>query len=561
MATSNPIFEVPELLQVFLERLENPSDAARLACVCRRLFDSCMPFAWKRVSSTTQLLRLLPGVTISKTKDVEMRDRHIVELPKILVEADLTRFHFYAAFVKILDMFEFVDKPMHWTILNWEWIFLHSRAQPLLPNLHTLTFTNVTEWCQPAHIWLTLFLSPQLSTFESRKISHYPTCFTLPASQFILVAIADMCPRIHTLGFLPAAGGVMNGTFLLPRGMDLRPYHRYNPGPLFSRMEHLTTLRVETEIRTLSRLSSWRRFFTVRWLEVNLESSYFTDDRPLPFDPFPNLRHLGVLNCPYQLMPNLPSSITALTSLQLHFNYFPNDFHEILSKIAEYNPCLLDLSIHPFYDYPFAFNTDGRRWPLLESATLEPLARLTRLEHFCLSDLIIVSPNQDAAEVLSHIGGLLPNLKVLEVPHQVIPMSKLPKVVLHLPRLEFLSVTVTEQTVVGQPEVGPPTSALRILESEFERGFVRAVRKNKLAEDADKTIARYLASLCVNVRILNRPGRDWKCSTEESAAASGVITSINEHLSALAPRGSTPYKSATYPTLQTPWQSLPKELR
>ncbi|KAG8766347.1 hypothetical protein FRC12_006941, partial [Ceratobasidium sp. 428] len=105
MATFNPIFEVPELLQVFLERLESPGDAARLACVCRCLFDSCMPFAWKRVNSTTQLLRLLPGVTISKIKDVEMRDRHIIELPKILVEADLTRFRFYAAFVKILDMF------------------------------------------------------------------------------------------------------------------------------------------------------------------------------------------------------------------------------------------------------------------------------------------------------------------------------------------------------------------------------------------------------------------------------------------------------------------------
>ncbi|KAG8694963.1 hypothetical protein FRC09_009483 [Ceratobasidium sp. 395] len=482
----NPLFEVPELLQAILERLDTPRDAGRLACVCRRLFDSCMPFAWKRVSSATQLLRLLPGVTISKTKDATMPDSLTVELPKILVEADLARFRFYAAFVKTLNMFESTDKPKHWILLNWEWIFLQSRAQLLLPNLHTLTFTNMPKWSQPVHIWLTLFLSPQLSTFESRKISYYPAYFSLSESQFILSAIAGMCPRIRTLGLLPPAGGATNGSFLLPPGMDRTLCYRYNPGPLFSQMEHLTTLRVETA--TLSKSSSSGRFFTVRWLEVNLGSSYYANGPP-PFDLFPNLRHLGVFNCAYQLMPTLPSFVTALTSLQLHFNYFPNGFHENLSKIAEHNSCLLDLSMHPFYGPDFASNIEDRRWPLLEAVTLEPLARLTRLERFCLSDLIIVSPSQDAAEVLSYIGGLLPNLKVLEVPHQVIPLSKLSKVVLHLPRLECLSVTITEQTVVGL-EVGQPTRALRILESEFERGFVCAARKNKLAKDADIKIAQ-----------------------------------------------------------------------
>ncbi|KAG8761809.1 hypothetical protein FRC12_009330 [Ceratobasidium sp. 428] len=453
-------------------------------------------------------------------------------------------------------MFESMDEPIYWTLLNWEWIFSHSRAQALLPNLNTLTFTNryAAGRRQPAHIWFALFLSPRLSTFEFGKIFDYPTCFSRSESQFILGAIADMCPRIHTLGFLPFVEDWVNRTFLLPPGVDHALYYHYNHGPLFSRMKHLTTLRAE--VATLESLSSGG-FFTVEWLEVNMGFKF--NSKSLPFDWFPCLKHFGIFDCVYRLMPTLPLFVTTLTSLQLHFNYFPNDIHEVSSMIAKYNPCLLDLSIHPFHAVS-AFNIENKRWPLLEAVTLEPLARLARLEHFCLSDLIIVSPNQDAAEVLSYIGGLLPSLKVLEVPHQVIPLSKLPKVVLHLSRLEFLSVTVTEQTVVGQSEVGPPTSALRILESEFERGFVRAARKGKLAEDADKTIARYLATLCVNVQILNRPGRDWKCSTEESAAASRVIASINEHLSTLAPRGPRPYKHASYPTSQTPWQSLPKEL-
>ncbi|KAG8766348.1 hypothetical protein FRC12_006942 [Ceratobasidium sp. 428] len=551
----NPLFEVPELLQAILERLESPRDAGRLACACRNLFNSCIPFAWKRVKSTTQLLSLLPGVTISKGGGANIV---VVELPKLLTEADLSRFRFYATFVNTLNMFESTDESMYWILLNWEWIFSHSRVQPLLPNLHTLTFANwyVAERRRPANIWFTLFLSPQLSTFESAKISDFPTCFSFSESQFVLSAIADMCPRIHTLGFLALAASWANSTFMLPPDMDHTLYYRYNPGPLFSQMEHLKTLRVE--IATLESLFSGG-LFAVEWLEVNM--GFKLTNEQLPFDSFPYLKHFGIFNCVHTLVPTLPSCVTPLTSLQLHFGYLPNDIREILSKIAEYNPCLLDLSIHPFHDPTYVSDTENRRWPLLEVATLEPLARLLRLERFCLSDMIVVSPSQDAAEVLSYIGGLLPSLRVLEIPHQVIPLSKLSKVVLQLPRLECLSSTVTELGIVGQPRLDQPTSALRILESEFDRGFVRAARKNKLTQDADLKIAGYLASLCVNVQILNRPSRNWKYSLEESVSASRLIASINNHLSVLAPQCLTPYKNATYPTSQTPWQLLRKDMR
>ncbi|KAG8774228.1 hypothetical protein FRC12_002104 [Ceratobasidium sp. 428] len=552
----NSLFEIPELQQAIVERLDSPEDAGRLASVCRSLFDSCIPFAWRRVSSAIQLLKLLPGATTSENKNPWSRYYSVLELPESLTEEDFARFRFYASFVKALDMSE---STASLRLLNWEWLFSYTQSQPLLPNLEILT---VTRWGSSSQydstpIWFTLFLSPSLLTFQSGDLVSYgETYISLSGAHFILSAIADMCPRIKTLVFLPYIDVTENKIL----GNPNRYISYQDLGPFFSRMKHLT--KVRTCIATLESIPlSLDGFLAIKRLDVTMQPSGVGLNR-IPDALFSSLEHFGAFNYRSNLILILPSFVTSLTSLQLHMGYYQNDIQEVLLRVAEYNPCLLDLSMHPIR---YQFSHGRSRWPLLEATTLEPLGRLTRLERFCLSNVILVLPGQDAAEALSYVGALPPGLKRLEAPHHVIPLSKLSKVVSRLPRLEYLSATITELGIaIGHLGVGQANnSALQVIEPEFERSIFRAIRTAKLNEaEVDKDIARYLSAMCMNVQIVDRPGRYSNCSPEESAAADKIITSINQLLSALAlPPGLTlSRKNTARVNSQVPWQSLPTDV-
>ncbi|KAG8761807.1 hypothetical protein FRC12_009328 [Ceratobasidium sp. 428] len=106
----NPLFEVPELLQAILERLESPGDAGRLACVCHSLFESCVPFAWRRVNSAIQLLNLLPGVKILENNYSRSRYYTILDLPKLLAWTQIETVELRVAFL-VLPISATLAKP------------------------------------------------------------------------------------------------------------------------------------------------------------------------------------------------------------------------------------------------------------------------------------------------------------------------------------------------------------------------------------------------------------------------------------------------------------------
>ncbi|KAG8795520.1 hypothetical protein FRC12_013319 [Ceratobasidium sp. 428] len=399
MSIPHRLFAIPEILGIVTGLLENPQDVARLARVCRRFFNLCMPIAWRHVSFVMQIFNLLPDVNIATLSG----GGAIIEIPGSLTEESLSRFHLYAPFISILDISK--TGPTPWKLCNWNWLFMYSRTRPLLPKLQILTFTfqnlQMGSTVSPTPIWFTLFLSPSLLHFQALHRSSHLRLTTRLGYYFILRSLADTCPGLRTLGFFPADSYSTDSkkdtdwSHLLS---DKEISSRHDLSPLFARLRCLTSLR--TQRRGLESLSP-DILSCLEWVDITI-SSRSPGNNQIPYTLLTSLKHLEVYKGESNvILKALPVSTVILTSIILGTK-LDNDFiHQVTSRLAMYCPLLTDLSLHAAL-------------LSIQAASFSPLALITSLRRLCITHSKLVSPTQ-RFNVVSDINNLLPGLKTLEL--------------------------------------------------------------------------------------------------------------------------------------------------
>ncbi|KAG9073958.1 hypothetical protein FRC06_011032 [Ceratobasidium sp. 370] len=173
--------------EFLLERYPNSKRFRGTALVSTHFFHGMLPYIWGSVKLADLFRRRLIPVEI-----LVGRNRSQVHISQSVSHETMSRFHFYAPYIKVLEVSDELYTP---EIHNWGPLVEYSKDNKLLPNLAEIT----CEKFDPDA------LSPLLPS--TRKLTIDPTYaqkrLDMTETQRILEHTANLCPGLRSLEFYP----------------------------------------------------------------------------------------------------------------------------------------------------------------------------------------------------------------------------------------------------------------------------------------------------------------------------------------------------------------------
>ncbi|KAF8598580.1 hypothetical protein BDV93DRAFT_609764 [Ceratobasidium sp. AG-I] len=189
-------FHTPELIETISDHVDR-RDLVKLASTSRCCFAILVGRVWREVKGVHNLFLLIPGAKCSTSN---YNKRKLV-LPD-LSNSDLTRFNFYAPYVRSLDILP--NQMVRYRFSGWGELMQYAKTTTLLPNLRTLTF-GCTQSKDSSFInWIMTFLSPAvMEIYTSLPDSLSQSRLSIANTEILLKAIIKQCPSVSTLSIFP----------------------------------------------------------------------------------------------------------------------------------------------------------------------------------------------------------------------------------------------------------------------------------------------------------------------------------------------------------------------
>ncbi|CAE6481523.1 unnamed protein product [Rhizoctonia solani] len=336
-------FAIPEILFLICEQVEQ-SDLARLLPTSRALFYCLLPLVWKSLPVTAPeiLMRLLPnGDTHLKHY---LKNKHIKDIEPFDSES-LVRFNLYAPYVKELALSRSSN-------IIWKKLLKLVDTRPILPNLEIL---KVLLASKKSNLTYTTYLIPCLTPTLTKIDYVYWNPYVNPHLLIKSVSsVARQCPDIHSLRIGFTAFDLI-----------MEPIYAGKLAESLDRLQNLRVLelgpvaldpKVITVLGGLPSLESLTLVEVVHPTEIKYSSGGLwkcTDVFPLK-GSFPNLQHLGVDCCPYELglmdeLWKVAALFHRLTSISIrmttHKPITQPQFHDFICTIYRLIPSITSLSM------------------------------------------------------------------------------------------------------------------------------------------------------------------------------------------------------------------------
>ncbi|KAF8604784.1 hypothetical protein BDV93DRAFT_555217 [Ceratobasidium sp. AG-I] len=194
------VVDAPELLHLISD-FASRKDRVNLLCVSRRAFACAAASLWEDLQDITVLLKLFPGVTITKEGESSDRQHLTINFPSTI---DPSRFKVYSPFVKQLEI---ISDPQEIVIKfgeNASTFYAFAQKATLVPNLTKLAITTLEVGAEEYDRWVTTFLSPALVDIELIYYGAH-TRFGLDSTLVpdFLERISTNCPKLRRLEIFP----------------------------------------------------------------------------------------------------------------------------------------------------------------------------------------------------------------------------------------------------------------------------------------------------------------------------------------------------------------------
>ncbi|KAG8690221.1 hypothetical protein FRC09_012069 [Ceratobasidium sp. 395] len=350
--------------------------------------------------------------------------------------ADLTRFDFYAPFIKTLQVPGICvinNLPVEWAILTSSEAIA---AKPLLPNLEHLKL-DTSGPVEEIHIkWLSRFLCPGLLGFEMLPVSsrsdredYYPW-LDMNTSLHLIDQLSRACPRLKLLQIFPGE------TSLWPSGQREMMWSR------IAELQHLRSLnfsgvKVYNELlNTLGRLPHLENlsFCANKNDPVNDDLPEFRVPLHVPDDSFPSLRNLylqGLFEDTMNRLFKVPVLFRRSIIVKIIFAFQPFEYrldmtersNTLIECLSQNSPHLEDLTIGLLGKY---------------GCFIVTRLAVDAFRHMHLRYLSLTIVNFDSDVELEDFLASVPHLEVLDLGLQQLEPDIFQPFGSHLPKLGLL---------------------------------------------------------------------------------------------------------------------------
>ncbi|KAG9101806.1 hypothetical protein FRC06_002591 [Ceratobasidium sp. 370] len=453
------------------------SDLAGFLTVSRGFFRCAAPHIWRQLPNAQPLLDLVLNEDRGAKKTTESAD-----LPED--KSRLSRFEFYAPFVKELFLHSaFKKKP------NWHSLSNAVSHRPLLPNLSRLILDVPSEQKYSSYTFgstedlacLNAFICPSL--VDIRLPSGFSLWLFPDAASGLLKNVVDTAPELKVLHIcIHIDMGNVDAAFRnIARFRNLRALK-------------CTSVMIDGEkLRSLGTLPQLESLQIVSAEDVGLsddEDRVPPGDWMLPAQSFPMLRHLSVYELPDSMVAQLwrlTSLVRSLVSVGVKFQS-ESSSSEIIRTICRCSPEMQELSLD-------LSDLDDQVVPatVVEHIRKLPLQRLRML-------------GTDIDELAPLLSSMT-NLEYLEVDdYTSLTIEDLISIAKYMPKLRFLSSTCLDPDWLWEVEswdVEPhlvtqsPSTLCLVAEFHLSERFVdwNLIKKNSTMEEFLDAIARYEPTL------------------------------------------------------------------
>ncbi|KAG9093822.1 hypothetical protein FRC06_011368 [Ceratobasidium sp. 370] len=363
----------------------------RTALVSTRFFHGMLPYIWEDVKIRDLFKRGLIPAELS-----EKRDRTQVRTPEPISPESMTRFHFYAPYIKVLRV------PIHRAVevYNWKPLTTYSKKNELLPNLIKLE-------CEEFDLQtISIFLSSSTQTLTidgptgkysddsddsgGPQVSHQG--LDMASTRQLLEHTAQKCPNLHSLEFHPESSEIVDTPTSLQTFTFLSS---------FKHLRHLVSTPVVIQSAALQLVAQLPNLSTLS-IKPNECSGHWDPSlcELVPASGFPALSDLTLLLeepqdtkqfwelIPFRALKNLDLAITSRSRY---------DEPEFIPVLCQTSPLISRLRL--------AFG----RWALTITADMfEHLARLP------IESCSLVRAKLDFEGAWAKIAGSWPSLKSIE---------------------------------------------------------------------------------------------------------------------------------------------------
>ncbi|KAG8771423.1 hypothetical protein FRC12_003621 [Ceratobasidium sp. 428] len=527
-AETRNIWDTPELICMICEFLDQ-KDRANMLCTSRHVFATILPIVWKDVGLQS-VFHLIPGVNM-RTESQQFYS-YVFDFPD---SADLTRFDFYAPFIKTLQV------PVICVINNLpvEWAILTSSeaiaAKPLLPNLEHLKL-DTSGPVEEIHIkWLSRFLCPGLLGFEMLPVSsrsdredYYPW-LDMNTSLHLIDQLSRACPRLKLLQIFPGE------TSLWPSGQREMMWSR------IAELQHLRSLnfsgvKVYNELlNTLGRLPHLENlsFCANKNDPVNDDLPEFRVPLHVPDDSFPSLRNLylqGLFEDTMNRLFKVPVLFRRSIIVKIIFAFQPFEYrldmtersNTLIECLSQNSPHLEDLTIGLLGKY---------------GCFIVTRLAVDAFRHMHLRYLSLTIVNFDSDVELEDFLASVPHLEVLDLGLQQLEPDIFQPFGSHLPKLGLLFfgtidlenakelLEKVEQQAASQPIV---LCGQAFLEHQWRQP---GVPYSPPSDESIYNVARYILSIWPNAtyEIQRAP---WNCMCH-CGPDNAAVTRLNAAMESL----------------------------
>ncbi|KAG8779307.1 hypothetical protein FRC12_024434 [Ceratobasidium sp. 428] len=258
------VFKTPELVSMICAHLP-----PQFMLVSRHFFHGMLPHHWETTKVSSLFTRgLIPADWVRQDKKTE------VLLSRPLTPESMSRFHFYAPFIKIIELGFFAASL---NLNDWSPLIAYAQTTRLLPNLVQVAYVG------PELEPLTVFLnsSVRMINLSSLRVSFVKE---------VLDHIAIICPEAHQLEFYPSSGHYIDNFSL----EDI-------PSQTFVSLAKFRDLRRLTSGVAILQSHSLQLLAELPYLAfLQVEAGYLHEVknvqlcRQLPADSFPSLTILNI---------------------------------------------------------------------------------------------------------------------------------------------------------------------------------------------------------------------------------------------------------------------------
>ncbi|KAG9092423.1 hypothetical protein FRC06_000105, partial [Ceratobasidium sp. 370] len=330
MSTASKVFKTPELLSIVCAH-NTRETSAQVLRTSKAGFLTAAPLVWNHVDDITDLLRLFPSLSFSRTNN-EVYSVVSVKSFSVRVAArnnalqafngsnlDFSRFNVYAPFVTSVEIY----RKHYFFLTGWSALVSSFDRRPILPKLSSLIIHSHVVPCSQIVFyvgWINWLLSPSLTgILVHGSAGELGKAVSPMEASVILQAIAEGCPHLERLSLRPSNSQSNDrseeGTLLLGL-MQTRPLQEHISGLRDLREFETSTMLCEPEfLQALGALPKLQSLKIFRFCEE------FIPDI-ITFSPgaFPALRTLALTRLDdleiIQVLDLLPA-VSNLNSLEL----------------------------------------------------------------------------------------------------------------------------------------------------------------------------------------------------------------------------------------------------